>query len=117
MPGLGPVERENEVRYCACGTRLARDNGGALCSACQTRSRDTLLAPPSVPPAFWLTNRMRDAFAKRHIGQIIHVFRTHPLHGKIIPQEVVARWAGISQTQLSRIESGPPLRDLKRLMH
>ncbi len=112
-----PMDRQDQVRYCACGTRLARDNRGVLCSACQNRARNTLLAVPSVPPAFWLTDRMRDAFANRHMGQIIYAYRTHPFHGKVVPQEVVARWAGISQTQLSRVESGSPLLDLKRLMH
>src|SRR5262249_40059434 len=51
------------------------------------------------------------------IGQIIYAYRVHPWHGKAIPQAVVAGWAGISQTQLSRIESGHSVRDLERLMH
>jgi transcriptional regulator with XRE-family HTH domain len=34
-----------------------------------------------------------------------------------LSQEVVARWAGISQTQLSRIESGTRVQDLGRLSH
>src|SRR5260370_6392887 len=106
-----------QIRYCRCGSRLAPDNTGLLCSACQSKSRDVLLNAPAVPPDFWMTDRMRDAFANRHIGQIINTYRTHSFHGKALSQDVVARWAGISQTQLSRIESGPPLHDLKRLMH
>jgi transcriptional regulator with XRE-family HTH domain len=59
---------------------------------------------------------MREVFAARHMGKIIYAYRIHPFHGKAISQETVARWACISQAQLSRIESGPPLHDLKRLM-
>ena len=101
-----------QIRYCRCGSRLARDNTGLLCSACQSKSRDVLLNAPAVPPDFWMTDRMRDAFANRHIGQIINTYRTHSFHGKALSQDVVARWAGISQTQLSRIESGPHLQRL-----
>ena len=106
-----------QIRYCRCGSRLARDNTGLLCSACQGKSRGTLLTAPAVPPDFWMTDRMSDAFANRHMGQIIYAYRTHSFHGATLSQEIVARWACISQTQLSRIESGPPLHDLKRLMH
>ena len=31
-------------------------------------------------------------------------------------QEIVAGWMGITQAQLSRIESGPPIKDLDRLI-
>lgn len=111
------METRKQVRYCRCGTRLAGDNTGALCSACQRKSPETLLTAPSVPPEFWMTDRMQDAFSDRHMGRIIYAYRTHSFHGKTIPQAVVAGWACISQTQLSRIESGPALHDLVRLMH
>src|SRR6266496_457952 len=111
------MERRQQTRYRPCGTRLARDNSGTRCGACQTKGRDFLITAPSVPPEFWLTDRMRDAFAVRHMGRIIYAYRTHPFHGRTVAQDVVARWVGVSQTQLSRIESGPPLHDLKRLMH
>ena len=106
-----------QVRHCRCGTRLARDNTGLLCSPCQTKARGLHVDAPSVSAEFWLTHRMRQALAGQHMGKIIYAFRTDPLHGKAIPQEVVARWAGVSQAQLSRIESGPPLHDLRRLIH
>jgi transcriptional regulator with XRE-family HTH domain len=108
---------EAQRRYCRCGTRLARDNRSALCASCQTSVREMHLGVPVVPAEFWLTDRMRDAFTERHMGGIIYAYRAHPYHGKLLPQEAVARWAGISQTQLSRIESGRPLQDLGRLTH
>jgi len=111
------AEGGKQIRLCRCGTRLARDNSGLLCSMCERSSRGALASAPSVTPEFWLTDDMQRAFANRHIGQIIYAYRVHPWHGRAISQAVVAGWAGISQTQLSRIESGRPVRDLERLMH
>jgi len=105
----------NTARYCACGTRLARDNANNLCGACQARARDLVAGSPEVPPGFWNTDRMRDALATWHMGRVIAAYRTHPLHGRALSQEIVAGWVGITQAQLSRIESGPPIRDLDRL--
>lgn len=111
------MKEQSQYRYCRCGTRLARYNTGDLCSACQNKARNERLEAPNVPSEFWLTERFRTAFANRHMGEIIYAYRTHSFHPRPISQEVVAGWAGISQAQLSRIESGPPLQDLKRLMH
>ncbi|WP_374404266.1 helix-turn-helix domain-containing protein [Frankia sp. Cj3] len=50
------------------------------------------------------------------MGHVIAAYRTHPHHGAPLPQEMVARWMGITQTQLSRIESGTPITDLTKLI-
>lgn len=110
------MENNKHIRYCRCGTRLAADNSGSLCSACQRKSAGDVLGAPAVPPEFWMTDEMRDAFASRHMGQIIYAYRTHLFHGKALSQATVARWACISQAQLSRTESGRRLQDLQRLM-
>jgi hypothetical protein len=61
---------------------------------------------------------MRGALATRHIGKVVRAYRRHPLHGRRpLSQEVVGRWLGLSQAQLSRLETGPPLKDLDRLAH
>jgi hypothetical protein len=60
---------------------------------------------------------MSAAFASRNMGNVIYMFRTDPWHGGAIPQEVVAGWAATSQAQVSRIETGPPILDLRRLVH
>jgi transcriptional regulator with XRE-family HTH domain len=109
-----------DTRYCGrCGTRLAADNRGRVCGPCQralnTTARD---APPPVPPGFWQVDLMRDSLAGRHMGHVIRSWRLHPFHGPhAIPQSSVARWLSISQAQLSRLESGAPLKDLDRLAH
>jgi len=68
-----------------------------------------------VPAEFWATDRMRDALATWHMGRVIAAYRNHPFHGRPLAQEIVAGWVGITQAQLSRIESGPPVKDLERL--
>lgn len=106
-----------EVRYCRCGARLARDNSGARCSACVAAARDALLAAPQVPADFWNEVVMREALTSRHMGRVIRAWRTHPYHQRqTFSQDRVASWMRITQAQLSRIENGPPLAHLDRLI-
>ena len=103
------------VRYCRCGTRLGRDNPDTLCAACRRRTQDSL-HPPAVPAAFWDSDQLRDALAAGHMGRVVHAYRHHRFHGhRPLAQELVARWLGITQAQLSRVETGPPTQDLDRL--
>jgi len=44
-----------------------------------------------------------------------HRGQTSPFHGRPLAQEIVVGWVGITQAQLSRIESGPPIKDLDKL--
>ena len=106
-------------RYCArCGARLASDNTGTACSPCQRTAREAGERPPEVPPEFWDNPQLRDSLIRdRHIGRAVRGYREHPFHGqKPISQSLAARWLNISQTQLSRIESGRPVHDLDRLI-
>ncbi|MEV0595985.1 helix-turn-helix domain-containing protein [Nonomuraea cavernae] len=50
------------------------------------------------------------------MGRLIAAYRTHPHHGRPLRQETVAAWVGITQPQLSRIENGPAMSDLGRLV-
>src|SRR5262249_10241601 len=104
--------------YCGrCGARLARDNTTGRCTPCQAASRDRVAYAPDVPPEFWHHPAIQAAFAARHMGQLIRAYRRHPYHGRHpIPQDVVAGWVSLTQTQLSRIETGPPLHHLDRLI-
>lgn len=109
------MDADQGTRECRCGTRLARDNTTGLCGACASRARDLYAGPPPVPISFWRTDVMRKALASWHMGRVIHAYRTHPYHARQLPQDVVAGWMGITQTQLSRIEKGTPLKDLDKL--
>jgi transcriptional regulator with XRE-family HTH domain len=104
------------ARYCrSCGVRLAGSNRDDYCAPCQRKARALVTGPPEVPVEFWTTDRMRDALASWHMGRVIAAYRLNPQHPRPIPQEIVGGWVGITQAQLSRIENGPPIRDLDRL--
>lgn len=116
------MHTNHPARYCRCGIRLARDNTGGRCGACQDKARSLTLQPPHVPDDFWDTEHFRDAFTAQHIGHVSRAYRKHPWHigayGKDgIPQQVVARWMGITQAQVSRIENGPAVKHLDSLAH
>jgi hypothetical protein len=59
---------------------------------------------------------MRDALASWHMGRVIAAYRTHPFHGRPLSREIVGAWAGVSQVQLSRVEHGPAIKHLDRLV-
>lgn len=107
------------IRYCPhCGARLARDNRDMVCAARQQKVRDEALLPPTVPPEFWETDELQVALAGRHMGRVVYAYRHHSLHGpRALSQETVARWLGITQPQLSRMENGPSPRNLDTLIH
>src|SRR5436190_4624991 len=111
------IMERRAVRLCPCGTHLARDNHESRCARCQRAARDFYVRPPKVPTAFWDTPEMRQALATWHIGQVIRAYRTHPYHDEPITQAVAARWINLTQTQLSRIETGPTPDGLIKLAH
>src|SRR5262245_56731768 len=106
---MGTRASERSCRQCE--THLARDNVDHLCATCRRRARDVLIRPPEVPAWFWDAPEMRAALASRHMGRVVHAFRTHAYHGRSISQSVTASWFFLTQTQLSRIESGPPVQN------
>lgn len=59
---------------------------------------------------------MRGALDSWHMGVVISAYRNHPFHGCALRQEIVAGWVGITQAQLSRIENGPAIKDLDKLI-
>jgi tetratricopeptide (TPR) repeat protein len=75
-----------------------------------------LVGPPSVPAEFWDDAEIRDALDRWHMGAVIAAYRNHRFHGRPLRQETVARWMGLTQAQLSRIENGPAIKDLDKLI-
>lgn len=70
-----------------------------------------------VPARFWETPKLQAALRSRHMGKVIRAYRQHAYHGFCgLSQEQVARWAGISQGWVSRLEAGPPLLRLDLLI-
>ena len=117
------ASRSARHRYCRCGTQLAADNSGRQCAPCERASRDKLIAPPEVPAEFWQTEQFRDAFAAQHIGWIARAYRTHYYYHHAaygpggISQDLLGQWLGLAQPQVSRIETGAPVRDLDTLTY
>jgi transcriptional regulator with XRE-family HTH domain len=114
--------RPARQRYCRCGAHLAADNTEGQCAHCQRASRDKYIAPPQVPPEFWRTEPLRMAFAAQHMGHVSRAYRVHPHHQTVygpggIPQGLLGQWLGLQQPQVSRIETGPPIRDLDTLAY
>jgi hypothetical protein len=114
--------RKPRQYYCRCGTHLAKDNTERQCARCQRDSRDKFIVPPEVPAEFWETEQFREAFAAQHIGWVFRAYRTHPHHYAVygpdgISQTLLGQWLGRHQPQISKIETGPPIRDLDSLVY
>ncbi len=73
---------------------------------------------PDVPADFWHYGDLQAALVARHMGQVIRAYRMHPHHGRYpLAQEEVAVWASVTQSQLSRLETGPQMQRLDHLIH
>jgi hypothetical protein len=106
------------VRRCVrCGGDLSRYNTQTLCGPCVTTVFDGQSKPPAVPSEFWRVDQMRQALATWHMGRVIFAYRCHPYHGRVLPQELVGWWLGLTQARLSRIEKGPAPERLGKLVH
>ncbi|WP_432991802.1 hypothetical protein [Dactylosporangium sp. CA-233914] len=68
-----------------------------------------------LPPEFWNHPPIQTAARKQHMGNLVAAYRRNPHHGSPIAQEIVGEWAGMSQTQVSRMETGPPEQHIDRL--
>jgi DNA-binding XRE family transcriptional regulator len=115
-------------RCAACGQPVAADNTARLCSRCHREQRDQLRTPPAqLRNEFFETDEFRSAFNSEQIGKIFKAYRNHPrylqLFGKALNQELLGRWLGLTQAQVSKLENGRPeqnletLRNYARILH
>jgi tetratricopeptide (TPR) repeat protein len=112
----------NTTRYCRCGNRLAWDHKGTLCGSCEREAIHQRAESPSVSATFWDTPALRDALAAQHIGRLGRAYRRHheftARYGHAgVSQELLGTWLGLTQAQVSRVENGPPVRNLDILVH
>jgi transcriptional regulator with XRE-family HTH domain/tetratricopeptide (TPR) repeat protein len=103
-----------------CGSALAADNTARLCSSCHREERDQLRMPPThLRDGFFETDEFRAAFESQHIGKVFRAYRNHPRHlqlfGKALNQELLGRWLGLTQAQVSKLENGKPEQNLEAL--
>lgn len=80
---------------------LAVDNPTDQCSPCARRHDD-----PAADPDFWRWSVVAEAVAGRDIGAVSLAYRRHPAHRHPISQSEVAHRLGLTQGQISRVESG-----------
>jgi transcriptional regulator with XRE-family HTH domain len=122
------VTRGGDRRCAACGIPVAADNTARLCSRCHREQRDQLRTPPTqLRNEFFDTDEFRAAFESQHIGKVFKAYRNHSQHvrilGKGLNQELLGRWLGLTQAQVSRLENGKPeqnletLRNYARILH
>jgi transcriptional regulator with XRE-family HTH domain len=125
---LGGAARGGDRRCAGCGSLIAADNTARLCSRCHREQRDQLRTPPAqLRNEFFETDELRAAFESQHIGKVFKAYRNHPQHvrilGKGLNQELLGRWLGLTQAQVSRLENGKPeqnletLRNYARILH
>lgn len=111
-----------------CDAPLAVSNTARLCGRCHRELRDQLRTPPAqLRSEFFETSEFRAAFECQHIGRVFKAYRNHPRHlqiyGKALNQELLGRWLGLTQAQVSKIENGKPeqnleiLRNYAKLLH
>ncbi|WP_418155428.1 hypothetical protein [Actinoalloteichus caeruleus] len=122
--GLTGSAGGNGERRCAgCSAALTSDNSSRLCGRCHREQRDQFRTPPAgLPDDFWRTDDFLAAFESQHIGRVFKVYRNHPHHirvfGKALNQELLGRWLGLTQAQISKIENGRrPEYNLETLRH
>jgi len=111
---------DDRRRCAACTTPLAADNTARLCGRCIREHRDQIPTPPvHASDEFWNTEDLRKAFESQHIGRVCRAYRNHPQHlqlfGKALNQEVLGRWLGLTQAQVSKLENGKPEQNLETL--
>jgi len=101
-------------RCASCGVKLAADQRGQVCSPC-SRGRIDTDQPRAQRAEFWQRPAVRDALAAQHFGQLLKAYRTE--HDPVLTQATVARWLGMSQVQVSRLERpvAPAPSDLVKL--
>ena len=111
---------KNGRRFChGCGAVLAADNTARLCGKCHRDQRDSLHAPAQLRDGFFETDDFRAAFESQHIGRVFKAYRNHPRHlllfGKALNQELLGRWLGLTQAQISKLENGKAEQNLEVL--
>ena len=102
-------------RHCTLGsTAPSGDDLTENCESCGEAMQDEEDAAPVLPADFWEQPEIRSALLSRHFGRFLRTYRTS--QSPQIKQSQLARWLGITQGQLSRIErSSTPIGDLHKL--
>jgi DNA-binding XRE family transcriptional regulator/tetratricopeptide (TPR) repeat protein len=116
---IEPTQRAGARGCAGCGAALASDNTARLCGKCHREQRDQLAYPPRHKREFFDTDEFKSAFDSHHIGRVFRAYRNHPRHlhlyGKALNQELLGRWLGLTQAQVSKLENGKPEQNIEVL--
>ena len=101
-------------RHCtSCGPTPTGDELTENCECAET-AQDAPDMAPVLSAEFWEHPEIRSALLSRHFGRFLRTYRTS--QSPHVKQTQLARWLGITQGQLSRIErSATPIGDLAKL--
>jgi len=113
---------DSAVRRCSnCHELLASDNSATQCGKCLREMSGELRTPPAHPEEFFEWGELKAAFESQHIGKVFKAYRNHPRHvevfGKTLNQNLLGRWLGLTQAQVSKLENGKPEHNLETLRH
>ena len=119
-PGAGSRSAAPGRRCQGCKAPLAADNSARLCGRCHREMRDQIGSPPTRQrPEFFETEEFAAAFESQLIGRVFKAYRNHPryvrLLGKALNQEILGRWLGLTQAQVSKLENGKAEYNLETL--
>ena len=106
---------DHHARRCdSCDAVLAADNDADRCSECPENAQVTSTVAPARSADFWEYPEIRSALLDRHFGRFLRAYRASQCPQ--VKQVELARWLGITQGQLSRIErSSTPMSDLHKM--
>lgn len=99
---MGQLGERHSCR--ACGALLATDNRIGFCSPCSRANAGASLGPPALPNSFWDHPEIQHAVPDRHFGRLLRAYRK--AQQPETKQAELARWLGLTQGQVSRIERG-----------
>ena len=98
----------------SCDAALPAGDDAGLCSQCTENAQVAPDGAPLLAADFWEYPEIRSALLDRHFGRLLRAYRTS--QSPQIKQAELARWLGITQGQLSRIErSSTPMNDLHKM--
>src|SRR4051812_43434433 len=87
-----------------CGCALRHSHAGDRCDPCTLNRRSGM---PRLPLSAWDSEGLQYAVKSQDMGRVIAAWRRHRAHGADrVSQLRLAELVGVSQGQLSKIESG-----------
>jgi transcriptional regulator with XRE-family HTH domain len=104
------MSNHQTYRFCgSCGTKLAVGARSPLCRSCGQHPEATPVesVPPAAPDTVWGAPALLQAFEAQDFGLVLLAYRK--AFEPVVTQTEVARWLGVSQSQVSRMEAGQSL--------